>query len=326
MHICTQAYPLPYISSKALAACQKELEAARREITASQLALKNEQDTVQALRVELAKAKQHADALDALLDDRDRCIEQAAAVKRAEQKRKIQDEAKVREKKHQETLFLAQVGSPTRKVREARQALGIVAERKITPLPRRAQLARAPAVVSNTSNLGTGSAAPLRSCLKKTSAAPPMPAVVKPQTTDEDVFLDIRSPRKGRDLRPVRNEPHMYAPTVPSPLAVPTDNAVVRCAATPQPKPRSDGELQSTVPTPCTKTNLPIMFGQPGANGIHEPANAFKLGPGHKPSKMAVQCGLTQDAAWMAASPGKQYTRRPAFLDAGRIVNRMIAV
>jgi hypothetical protein len=181
-------------------------------------------------------------------------------------------------------------------------------------------------MVPNTSKLGAGSAAPLRSCLKKTTAAPSVPVVAKPQAMDEDVFLDIRSPRKGRDLRPIRNIPHMYAPNIPSPLVVPTDIVVATCPATPQPKPRSDGELHFTVPTLCTRTNIPIMFGQPRVNGIHELANASKLGPGHNLSKIPVQCGLIQDAAWLAASPGKQFTRRPAFLDAGRTVNRMIAV
>lgn len=206
-----------------------------------------------------------------------------------------------------------------RKVKEARQKLPTEIERKIDGLAPPSQPILTPSAVAepNTS-AQTKRTAALRSCLKKTVASPPLLSATHSTVALQDPFIDVRSPRKDRNLRRVYNVAHMYTPTEPLPLVATLDTAIPVCPATPQQKLRSDGDLQSTVLTPCTKGNILKESHQTRQNGKHIPFDQINASLGYKSSALPKHLALAKDAWSQATSPARPLKRAPYFPGAGQ--------
>jgi hypothetical protein len=243
----------------------------------------------------------------------------------------MKQDLKAKQRERLDPLFVAQVGSPVRKVQEARKKLAAEIHGK-GDIP--VSLSPAPSLqlVSGQSSRPTEpmisapkSAVPLRSCLKKPAMTPPLPRALEATIAPEDPFIDVRSPRKDRNIRRVNKVANMYTPTELQPLVATLDPAIQMCPATPQQKPRSDGDLHIAVLTPCTNTNVPSVLGQARWEGTYTQPDVSKAILG-KQLHMPVELAASTDAAWLSSSPVKQFARRPAFRNAGKAVNRMVTM
>lgn len=329
---------LPYLlflsapSTRTLAACREELAATKQELSNTKRCLKKEEERTDAIQRDLIRANKRNDDLTALLDEQHAYLEAAAEAKQAEQARKLKQDLKAKQRERLDPLFVAQVGSPARKVREARRKLAAEVHGKgdipAPPSPARAsQSVSAQTPCPAEPMISTQkSAAPLRSCLKRPAATPPLPSALETAIAREDPFIDVRSPRKDRNIRRVPKVPHLYTPTEPQPLLVTLDCTTSMCSAAPQQKPRSDGDLHTTLLTPYTNTNVPSVFGQALPEETHIQPDISKARLGSKRLRMPVELIHSTPEAWLSSSPVKQFTRRPAFRNFGKAVNRMVAI
>jgi hypothetical protein len=305
-------------SAKTLAACQEELVVMRQELLATQERLKMEEEKARELRDDVNLTKQQNDELHVLLDQRDEYIFAADNAKRAERQRKIKQDEKAKQRSRLDPFFSSQVGSPMRKVQEARQKLAKDYERKgdqpVPPLP--SFYARFP--VAEAAQVKGSVTVALRSCLKKPVAAQALACPGLSTVDLRDSLEDVRSPRKNRDLRRFHKVAHIYTPTETLPLTATLASAVTMCPATPQQKLRSDGDLQTTVLIPCTKGNIPNMSPEARKHGKYMPVNQIVTTLGSKSSTMPNHLALPKRALSQATSPARPFKRAQYFPGAGQ--------
>lgn len=290
----------------------------KQELLTTQERLKMEEEKARELRDDVNLTKKQNDELHVLLDQRDEYILAADNAKRAERQRKIKQDEKAKQRSRLDPFFSSQVGSPMRKVQEARQKLAKDYEHKgdepVAPLP--PFHARSP--VADAAEVKSSVTVALRSCLKKPVATQALACPAQSTVDLRDPLEHVRSPRKNRDLRRAHKVAHMYTPTETLPLIATLASVIPMCPATPQQKLRSDGDLQSTLLSPCTKGNIPNMSPHTRHHGKHMPLDPISATLGSKPSIMPIHLALPKRALSQATSPARPHKRAQYFPGAGQ--------